>query len=817
LTITDEDLFPVKAKHAKCWNCPLYLEGQFVPSDGPAKADLAVVGEAPGANEGRVGKPFIGESGQLLNRILGHYEIDRKRIFLSNACLCRDPNGATPSATAIEACRPRLMEELRDHEVKDVVTLGNTAAQAVLATKVGITKLRIGTSRHNEDELPGVRIIPTFHPAACLRVPDFFPSLVNDFGKLKGFHGTWYEPKWKAFEEPHEALAAIAELSRLPDDDEIDVDIESNIEKDVSFEQPARHRLLCVGIGYAEGKVAVIGETACQDEDVLRALAAYLTSRRCSFQNGKFDSKGLWAKLGHVDIKVAFDTMLANYCQDERRGIHALDYQGIEKLGAPDWKHEIEKYQPKKYGYAAIPRPVLYKYNAWDVHVTAMLRKFHKSMLAAQQLTELHTFLCRASDQLKFIELNGIGIDLQYNSELHVSYGASLAILEERIGHAIPDQDKVAAQFGWRGGFFNPRSPKQVKEVVKEVFEMRLPQKMNQKREYAETTDAEALELLADQALGTPAEEFFRRMLEHRKEAKLYGTYVKGIRNRVYGGRVYPTFLLHGTTTGRLSCRNPNLQNIPRESSMRKQFVPTKPENVFLEADYGQNELRVLCWLAQDEYLRAVFNDPTRDLFDELTPVLYGNTAGLDKAALKELRIRVKAYVYGLAYGREARSIALEFGIPVAEAERGMREFFRVIPATVAFREKTRRTVLEGSDLVTAFGRHRRFWLITNSNKKDVLNEALAFLPQSTASDICLDAFCHLRPALRGKAYIRNIVHDSLLVECHRDLVTEVGTMMNRYMLESAKRVVGDYVVFKTDLKMGPSWGELTEEVPLAA
>jgi DNA polymerase-1 len=346
---------------------------------------------------------------------------------------------------------------------------------------------------------------------------------------------------------------------------------------------------------------------------------------------------------------------------------------------------------------------------------------------------------------------------------------------------------------------------------------MKLPYKMNQKREYAETTDAEALEELADKALGTPAEEFFRRMLEHRKEAKLYGTYVKGIRNRVYRGRVYPTFLLHGTTTGRLSCRNPNLQNIPRESSMRKQFVPTKPENVFIEADYGQNELRVLCWLAQDEYLRDIFNDPTRDLFNELTPVLYGNTAGLDKAALKELRIRVKAYVYGLAYGREARSIALEYDIPIAEAERGMREFFRVIPATVAFREQTRRTVLQGGDLVTAFDRHRRFWLITDKNKKDVLNEALAFLPQSTASDICLDAFCHLRPALKGIAFIRNIVHDSILAECHRGRAPEVARLMNYHMMESAKRVVGDYVLFKTDISMGRSWGELNEEVDIAA
>ena len=795
---------------ARCEECPLFENGQFVPSDGPEKASLAVIGEAPGANEGRVGRPFVGESGKLLDTVLRHYNLNRREIFLSNACLCRDRDGGTPTAKAIQACRPRLLQEIRDRETTDVIVLGNSAAQAVLATKMGITALRIGTGRFNESDLPGVRIIPTFHPAACLRVPDFFPSLVNDFGKLRGFNATWYEPVWKAFEEPEEALAALAELQLI--EGPAVVDIESNIEKDVSFEQPARHRLLCVGIGYTEGKVVVIGETACQDEEVRRAMAHYFLTHPVECQNGKFDLKGLWAKLG-VDILLAFDTMLANYCQDERRGIHSLGYQGVEKLGTPDWKHEIEKYSPKKNGYAAIPRPVLYKYNAWDVHVTAMLIKFHKAALASQGLTKLHDFLCRVSDQLKFVELNGIGIDLKYNAELMVSYGASLAILESAIGSAIPDLDRVASQFGWKDQIFNPRSPKQVKEVVKDVFGLKLPFKMNQKKEYVETTDAEALEALAERSLGTPAEEFFRRMLEHRKEAKLYGTYVKGISNRVYRGRVYPTFLLHGTTTGRLSCRNPNLQNIPRESSMRKQFVPTKPENVFVEGDYGQNELRVLCWLAQDEYLRGVFNDPSRDLFDELTPVLYGNTAGLNKAQLKELRIRVKAYVYGLAYGREAYSIALEYDIPVKEAERGMREFFRVIPKTVAFREETRRSVLQGNDLVTAFGRHHRVWLITKSNKKDVMNEALAFLPQSTASDICLDAFTQLRPALKGKGFVRNLVHDSILVECHQDKTTEVGMMMNHYMLESAKRVVGDYVRFKVDLNSGRSWGELTEAV----
>src|SRR5690606_19843919 len=116
---------------------------------------------------------------------------------------------------------------------------------------------------------------------------------------------------------------------------------------------------------------------------------------------------------------------------------------------------------------------------------------------------------------------------------------------------------------------------------------------------------------------------FCKALLAHRSEAKLYGTYVKGIRKRLYGGRVYPTYNLHGTTTGRLACRNPNLQNIPRDSSIRRMYVPAKEENVLIGIDYSQAELRVLSYLAGDTYFRDIFNADNEDVFDNLTPLLY--------------------------------------------------------------------------------------------------------------------------------------------------------------------------------------------------
>jgi DNA polymerase I len=357
------------------------------------------------------------------------------------------------------------------------------------------------------------------------------------------------------------------------------------------------------------------------------------------------------------------------------------------------------------------------------------------------------------------------------------------------------------------GQDYNPRSPQQTVKAL-EGFGLRVPIKRNQAGGFSKTTDVEALTALRETVEGDSAD-FIDSLLAHRKNAKSDGTYVRGIRKRVYRGRVFPTFLLHGTTSGRLSCRNPNLQNITRGETLRKQFIPTRPDHVFVQADYKQAELRVLTWLAQEPYFRTLFEDPSRDIFNELTPILYGDVSGMDKAAKKELRMKVKGYVYGLGYGREARSIADEFDIPVAEAQRGMRAFFSVIPQIVEFRESTRQAVMNGDDLITAFGRHRRFWLISNENLKEVMNEALAFLPQSTASDICLDAFTILRPAMKGFGWVRNLVHDSILVETHKDNVDRVSQLMRYHMIESARKVVGDYVRFDVDIEVGDNWGVL--------
>jgi DNA polymerase-1 len=238
-----------------------------------------------------------------------------------------------------------------------------------------------------------------------------------------------------------------------------------------------------------------------------------------------------------------------------------------------------------------------------------------------------------------------------------------------------------------------------------------------------------------------------------------------------------------------------------------------------VQTDYAQAELRVLSYLAGDKYFRDIFNAGDIDLFDDLTPQLFPHEikpgpeipiSDIRYTHWKDIRVRVKAFVYGLAYGRTAEGIAMEYDdMSLLEAREARDNFFKVIPEIADYLQSIRVEVRKGNNLVTPFGRHRRFYLLTKENIKDVFNEAQAFMPQSTASDICLSAMIKVRQDLKGIGWVRNIVHDSLLVECHEDDAQEVKTIVEGRMIESFDAIIGGYVKCKVDSDIGRNWGEV--------
>lgn len=150
-----------------CTRCPLYQTAiQGVPGEGDPKADLMVVGEAPGANEDETGRPFVGQSGALLNKILEAIDLKREDVFICNVVKHRPPGNRNPTPEEVAACSPYLVRQIQLIKPKAILALGTFAAQTLLETKTPIGKLRGAVHRYH-----GTPLIVTYHPAALLRNP----------------------------------------------------------------------------------------------------------------------------------------------------------------------------------------------------------------------------------------------------------------------------------------------------------------------------------------------------------------------------------------------------------------------------------------------------------------------------------------------------------------------------------------------------------------------------------------------------------------------------------------------------------------------
>jgi DNA polymerase len=159
-------LAELAAEAAGCTRCPLAAtRTQVVFGVGDPGADLMFVGEAPGRDEDLQGVPFVGRSGQLLDRLLAEeVGLGREAVYIANVVKCRPPDNRDPKPDEIAACRPYLEEQVALIAPKVVVTLGNFATRLLLDTDQGITKLR-GRSY----PMGATQLVPTFHPAAALR------------------------------------------------------------------------------------------------------------------------------------------------------------------------------------------------------------------------------------------------------------------------------------------------------------------------------------------------------------------------------------------------------------------------------------------------------------------------------------------------------------------------------------------------------------------------------------------------------------------------------------------------------------------------
>ncbi|HEX3159517.1 MAG TPA: uracil-DNA glycosylase family protein [Gemmatimonadaceae bacterium] len=165
-----------------CTRCPLYATATHaVPGEGDPNADFVCVGEAPGANEDATGRPFVGQAGQLLTKILAAINLTREQVFICNVLKHRPPGNRNPEASEVAACSPYLRRQLELLKPKVIVAFGTFAAQTLLDTKTPLGKLR-GTVH----EYHGIPLVVTYHPAALLRNPSWKRPTWEDVQLARG-------------------------------------------------------------------------------------------------------------------------------------------------------------------------------------------------------------------------------------------------------------------------------------------------------------------------------------------------------------------------------------------------------------------------------------------------------------------------------------------------------------------------------------------------------------------------------------------------------------------------------------------------------
>ena len=300
------------------------------------------------------------------------------------------------------------------------------------------------------------------------------------------------------------------------------------------------------------------------DENGYTGPIGYLTLNRLSeflprftksvYHNGKFDTRVLNRLLG-VKLCVWFDTMLAHHVLNHAAGAHGLKELAMRYFGAPDWEAGIGKYLYKGGHYERIPKDSLVQYNGWDVYWTYQLFSMLHPMIESDEYNQT-AYLLESEIANLMLDVEVVGIPF------HQKNASDLVETNQVIADGL---------LGWMRGElgkddFKPGSPQQVKRAFADKYNLELA-----------STGVEVLEeLINTYGEGHPASVFSWTLLEWRKLTKQVSTYAKGWGSvaRQYEGdeqlRVHPTFLVHGTSTGRLSSTSPNAQNMPREKAVRK-------------------------------------------------------------------------------------------------------------------------------------------------------------------------------------------------------------------------------------------------------
>ncbi len=779
---------------------------QFFPSSlavsgiGASPAHIMFVGEALGATEDMVGEPFVGRAGKRLDAILsGCLNLQRHEVFITNVVKHRPEDNRNPYVAEIKACVPYLWEEIEAVNPDIIVTLG-----AVPLKHVGWEGLKLKNTHGRPYRFPknhrleGRILMPWYHPAASFRNPKLYEVLIEDANEFWNRIATIDSVKPKVNYKLVDEYTAFDYSSRVlgvP----IGFDIETNV---VNIDGSLQPNLLDV-VGFSVST---------------KPYEALYTANDIGWMRGVLEQgNGLWPKICH-NTKFEYRVL-------KRAGITLRDFEdtkgmayvlGYHSTHLKDLARQLLGVEAVGYKELDIPKDA-----DIEVHREVHENNYEYGAADADHTRRIYYIL------LKELEEEGV---LHVYRDIELPLTPVLAEMED-IGIGINDREctKIIAELEDAA----MQSEGRVKEILcnaeinlnsrdqlsAALERLGAPIKKRTKKKNLLKTDEVTLEGI--RWWNSP---LIEALLSHAKWEKL-SSFPKGfLKKRGPDARVHATFNQYGhweeasgestnaPVTGRLSCSSPNLMQVPKHSDpywgarIRSCIIP-REGNVFLVADFEQQELRIAAVVADDKQLTEDLKSD--DVYAEIGSVIYDRPINKDDDP--EERFNSKTFTLGWVYGGGWKK--LYEADPTLTSSQGMAGYDRLsalYSGITNYHKRVWKAVERDGCVSTLFGRKRWFPQVFDKSlsraaKAKIGREATNITIQGTAADaikiamVKLDAFLY---SDGRKTRMSIVIHDELVLDCPPDEVIEV----KEYIEKMAKTLIPG-IDLPVDFKVGKDWG----------
>ena len=575
----------MKSLNKNCKKCPLHEYGNpvCVAGVGPKNPDVVIVSDSP-LPLNRHGIPTAGEPRKILMRELEKNNLDS--VYITNLVKCQTPDKRAPTPEEVRACKPYLEKELKELDPKFVLTIGVPPTKALFRGKAKINQF------HGEFiDNPHTRFIgmPTFHPAYTMRDPSKLPGFQNDIRRLaQKIHGEEQETEFPWSIVRRGNLEAFIKEFTMAKEFAFDLETSGLLPFDpdgyitaIGIALPTRAWIIPC---HMHPDFARFGVGPWRRGNALKLLVELLvyiqhqTKKKAYAWNGKFDNGWLRWMFG-VSFKLHFDGMLASHTLDENTS-NDLTSNCRDFLDVPEYDIPLKW----KQGKTDDPMPNFF-YCAQDCGYTLQLvHLFQVQLKKSLPLRRLfYKLVMPAARAMEDIEYEGLTIDLKAMEDIGIELLSEKVLIEQKLN-------------GMAGHKVNWNSPQQVAQVLYD--EMGLPCTEWTKKKNPSTSETALLDLVG-------RHEVVDLLVQYRERAKFISTYINGFKKFMIGDKLYVSYKLHGTVTGRYSSR---IHSIPRDGKIRN--LVTAPRGWrFVQGDISQAELRIAAAASGDLELRRCFTE----------------------------------------------------------------------------------------------------------------------------------------------------------------------------------------------------------------